>query len=373
MAAKKRPYLIVPKLVEQPTWGGDYIVNLKGWKKKKDFLAKRIGQSYELFSGTKLLVNIKNSQDERFSGELGSPDKPEIFNQTGYKKNTDYIDLKTATSFYKKIPLIKINQSNGNSFQIHIKKENDRWLPKLESCYYLEDGLVTFGVKKNTDIKAYKKACLLIEKKMNQLSSSVKNKKISIKEARRQSMEFIKRINPWQFVNTHIVKKDTVGPGVLGVQHSWEEDDRFPMGLVNYEIQQDVMDPVSTIRSFDKGKIKDDGSVREIHIEDYFKYLDTDSDHNDLKKMTPIRKGNRLLTTKYYCLDILEIKKELIDKTNGSFSHLFVKNGKVKIDCEDGSVSLSKGHSCFIPENVVAYKIKAQESNSVILKTFLEL
>lgn len=369
----KRPYLIVPKLIEQPTWGGDYILRLKNWLEKKDFLNRKIGQSYELFSGSKLLLNIHDSEDERFTGELGSPDEATIFNNTGYQKNKEYIELNEITSFVKRIPLIKINQSNGNSFQIHIKKADGRWLPKSESCYYLEDGAVTFGIKKNINLSEYKRACLSIDKKMNELSLRVKNKEININRARNTADKFIKKINPWQYVNVHVVKKYTVGPGVLGVQHSWEEDKRFPQGLVNYEIQQDLMDPVSTIRCFDKGKMKDDGSIREIHIEDYFKYLDASLDHNDLEKMIPKQQDSRLLTTEFYCLNILILDKELIDNTNKSFSHLFVRDGKISVETDSGSVILGQGHSCFISEVVSQYKIRPIKKNTVVLKTFIEI
>ena len=372
MLNTKRPYLIIPKLIEQPTWGGDYILQIKNWSEKDNFINKKIGQSYELFSGSKLLLNIKDSQENSFVGELGSPDEATIFNNTGYQKSKDYVELQEATSFYERIPLIKINQSNGNSFQIHIKKSDGRWIPKMESCYYLEDGVVTFGIKKGINLSDYKNACLTIDKKMSYFILKTKYKNMSIEEARKIADSLIKEINPWQYINIHVVKKHTIGPGVLGVQHSWEEDSRFPQGLVNYEIQQDVMDPASTIRSFDKGKIKDDGTIRKIHIEDYFKYLDTDPNHNDLEKMTPIRQGNRLLTTEYYSLDILEVKNEMTDKTNNSFSHLFVRNGKVSIEAEEGILTLSKGHSCFIPEIVSGYRIKPLERESVVLKTFIE-
>ena len=67
--------------------------------------------------------------------------------------------------------------------------------------------------------------------------------------------------------------------------------------------------------------------------------------------------------------DKLEIEKEIIDNTNNSFVHLFVREGKVEIIAENGKVILSKGHSCFIPEFVKSYKIRALNNKSIILKT----
>lgn len=133
------------------------------------------------------------------------------------------------------------------------------------------------------------------------------------------------------------------------------------------------MDPASTIRSFDKGKIKDDGSIRKIHIEDYFKYLDTDPIHNNLQKMTPKKQGNRLLTTEFYCLDILEVNDEIIDLTRDSFVDLFVREGKVLVESESKEkIFLTKGFSCFIPETVGRYKIKPFKKESVVLKAFIK-
>lgn len=377
MISLKRPFLIVPKLIEQLTWGGRYILNYKNWRNLPFLKNKKIGQSYELFGQSKLLTKINDSQDEKFIPEVGSPDVDKIYNKTLYKKNVDYLTIDQLTKYVEKIPLIKFTQSNGNSFQIHIKKgaKSNRWLPKPESWYYFEDGLITFGIKRNINLEDYKKSCRIIEAEIKQLSEAIKKRKISLDGAKKAASQFIKKINPWQFVNLHLVKKFSVVDSSSGsIHHSWEEDlEKYPLGNVLYEIQKDVMDPVSTIRSFDKGKFKPDGSTREIHIEDYFKYLDTDPDHNDIKKMTPRQKGNRLLTTKYYCLDILEIDKEVVDNTNKSFTHLFVRDGKIYVECSDGLVILARGHSCFIPETVTDYKIKPIKEKAIVLKTFVEL
>ena len=50
MILNKRPYLIVPKLIVQPTWGGRYISELKDWdglsflKEKKNWSKLRAFQ-----------------------------------------------------------------------------------------------------------------------------------------------------------------------------------------------------------------------------------------------------------------------------------------------------------------------------------------
>jgi hypothetical protein len=108
---------------------------------------------------------------------LGTADETKIFNKTCYVEGKDYVNLREVTSLYDKIPLIKINQSCGNSFQIHIKKSDGRWLPKMESSYFLEDGVITFGIKKGISVDDYKNACLKIDKKIEGIKCKNKKRK----------------------------------------------------------------------------------------------------------------------------------------------------------------------------------------------------
>jgi len=390
MMLKRKPYLVVPKFIEQPTWGGNYITTLKSWENVPFLTEKKIGQSYELYSDSKLLLEIDQSDDKRCIPELGYADTPDIMQKFfTLRKNHDYTALPylieqypreilgriSADNYRKKPLLIKINQSAGNSFQLHIKPgiKHKRWQCKPESWYYLEDGFITFGIKPNIYIADYKKACLLIEKKVMELSKKILEKSLSLDDAKRQIKEFIYSNDPHQFVNLHHIKKgEMVDLSLGGIHHSWEENlEACPLGNVLYEVQLNVMDPVSTIRSFDQGKIKSDGTIRKVHIEDYFQLIDTDPDRNDLKKMKIIRKENKLLKTKYYSLDILEISQPITETTNNSFVHLFVRNGKAQIKCDEGKVILGKGHSCLVPEFAKTYRITPFK-DSVILKTYIE-
>jgi len=65
-----RAYLIIPKLIEQPTWGGRYIMKEKGWQKHPD-AQRKIGQSYELYSGSYLSL-ATDTADAAFQPELDS-------------------------------------------------------------------------------------------------------------------------------------------------------------------------------------------------------------------------------------------------------------------------------------------------------------
>ena len=43
------------ELIEQPSWGGRYIVDLKGLSNDPQWAGKRVGQSYELAKASKLI------------------------------------------------------------------------------------------------------------------------------------------------------------------------------------------------------------------------------------------------------------------------------------------------------------------------------
>lgn len=362
MSNLHRPFLIIPKLILKPTWGGTYIAEMKGWANISNIQNKVIGQSYELFSGTKLALLITDTYDPRFMPEVGYDDSPETQKEGfGLKEEVDYINIPESADL-----LIKINHSKGNSFQLHRKPglNDSRWINKAEAWYYLEHGKLTFGVKKEANLEEYKKVCLEIEGFMKGLSLQVTNGQKGIDDARVEAEIFIKDKNPWQFVNMHEVKKyEIVDPSLGGIHHSWEEDDqKYPLGNVVYEVQEDVMDPVSTIRCFDQGKIKDDGSIREIHIEDYFKYLDTNEVNNDINR-------SRDLNNAIFAMDVLTIETTKSYATEKSFHHLFVRDGGMEVVSGGVTLKVNRGHSVYVPSKL-SYIINPMSSDTVILKTY---
>ncbi len=377
----KRPFLVIPRLIEQPTWGGLYIAQFKGID--SSFLRdKKFGQSYEL-SGSSVLSLADSTVDRHFKDDLVALNAPEADLTT-----QDSIQLSELVSQNPKeilgpqvknstMPLlIKFTQALGNSFQLHIPKSfsSSYWRPKPESWYYLEDGLITFGIKKGTDLMAYKTVCLVIDEKMKELSSSVISKKISLQEAKTQANLFIKKQNPWQFVNVHRIKKHTVVDlSQGGLHHSWEEDALgFPLGNVVYEVQLDVPDDSSTIRSFDKGKFFPDGSIRKIHIDDYFAAINTKPEKNDLSLALRKKTGNCLLQTTHYSLDLLSIQKETMQNTTTSFVHLFVLEGEgVEVETQNQTIVVGRGYSCFIPFATSAFSLSPVEEKTLVLKTYI--
>lgn len=391
LSMHRKPYLVIPKLIPQPTWGGDYIPALKNWESLAALKDLKIGQSYELFGDSKLLLTITDSRNEGFVPELGSADSTDTLDENfPYEAGKDFVVLSQVctedpdgilgASIFKRfgtMPLLnKLTQSLGNSFQLHIKPHvfHSRWQPKAESWYYLEQGLLTCGIQEGISVDEYKDTCKDIEQKMKGLSRAVLEKKLSLEEAKDQAKKYIQDNDPHRFVNIHEVEKYAlIDLSKGGLHHSWEENkEKFPLGNVLYEVQQDVMDPVCTVRSFDQGKFKDDGSIREIHIDDYFNLLDTDPESNKIETLTQHPQGERLLTTEFYCLDIVEVTtSSKIQKIQNSFEHLYVRVGVVEVKAADGVVTLSAGHSCFIPFNVQEYGLTSS-NHAVVLKTFIE-
>ncbi len=373
-----RPYLINPTLIEQPTWGGDYIVNYKGWNNRPGFANKKIGQSYELYGKSKLAIDISDTSDPRFGTDIDSPvtTNSSLNLEELIKKNPSNVLGPAIYQKYGKMPLlIKFTQALGNSFQLHAKSgvTNPRWKPKAESWYYFEDGYITLGIKKGIDLTSYKHTCIQINEKMEELSSTVRAGTMSPTDAATQAKEFIQKLNPWQFINLHQVKKyDLIDLSIGGLHHSWEENASIaPLGNVLYEVQQDVADEFATIRSFDQGKMKDNGEIRQIHIDDYFQFIDASEASNDIEHAKRKHKGSRLLATPFYTLDLLTITGTMTEKISDSFVHLFVRDGDVDVVTGNNILHLAKGHSCFVPWVVNSYEIRSGTPASVVLRTYI--
>ncbi|PIS09625.1 hypothetical protein COT75_00275 [Candidatus Beckwithbacteria bacterium CG10_big_fil_rev_8_21_14_0_10_34_10] len=396
----KRIYLIVPRLIEQPTWGGNYIANFKGWGKGKSFSNFKIGQSYELTSNSNLHPNISDSNSSKFNPELVMAKNRKEFLYSGNKNElmnlNELIRVNPRLALGKnalekhgqkvKI-LIKFTQAKGNSYQLHVRKkdENRKWLFKPESWYFFEPGLLTLGVKDLNKIKLFKNTCLNILKQMSYISDKIKKKEISLKDGRKKSEEVVKNYNPQQFVNlVKANKNDLIDLSLGGIHHSWEEPKAInPKGNIVYEVQLDIKDKQSTLRCFDQGKIKNDGSIRNLNIKEYFKYINKEEasnipENHFLKPKTLFEKlenkGERLLNTNDYTMEKIYFKNKLsnnLNRTNNSYQHLFVQKGEVRVESENSHVILTQGHSCFIPAVVSKYNLVSNKSQSEVLKTYV--
>jgi len=358
---KGRPYLVVPKLIPQPTWGGEYILKLKSWDKFQSLLGEKFGQSYELYSDTKLAEDIFDTANPAFG--------PENYNISFTTKN--------ISDFYtngKKPLLIKLNQALGNSFQLHIKPEtrDPFWKTKPESWYFLEPGFITLGIKPDVNLKDYKKTCQKIADFMDLLSQDINDGRLNVETAREDAKKYISENDPHQFIQ--FVKTDKFSAVDLShgaIHHSWEEDtSRYPLGNIVFEVQLDAMDDVATIRAFDQGKIKDDGSVRKMNIADYFKHLDSDPEHNKIENLMAKKEANPIIKSKFYEMAVLELDIKQENQNNKNHLHFYVREGKLKITAGETTVTVGCGHSCFIPPDVDKYILDPIEKNTVILKTY---
>ena len=71
---KIQSYIIIPNLIEQPTWGGFYLAKHKKLSNPV-FKTKKIGQSYELYEFSNL--SEKTSTKTNPSIELGNSKNPQ--------------------------------------------------------------------------------------------------------------------------------------------------------------------------------------------------------------------------------------------------------------------------------------------------------
>ncbi|PWU23686.1 hypothetical protein C5B42_02130 [Candidatus Cerribacteria bacterium 'Amazon FNV 2010 28 9'] len=389
-----RPYLIAHRLIPQLTWGGTYIAS---HKKIEDESVKSmmIGQSYEL-TGTSSLSSVERSGKlpvEIADSKLGDVvevvgDRSSLFSLPSLiDQDPEHVLGKKVSSAHKKMPLlIKFTQAKGNSFQVHVHPgaEFNHWKPKPESWYFFEKGKVTLGLKKPLNVEAYKKVCKEIEMKANELASSVKGKGLSISEARKELASFITQYSPYQYVNELTVDAGTiVDLSAGGIHHSWEEGAEIQNGNIVYEVQVDVMDNECTLRSFDKGKIGDDGSLRPIHINEYFQALDIDEVHNDpmmyMKKSIVVPSDGiekiPLFETLHYSACEFSFAKEYTGSecttdAQQSFHHLFVKRGDISIQAGSTTLFVGQGNSVFIPACTGAYTLRT-DTTAQVIKTWM--
>lgn len=390
----RRPYLVIPKLVEQPTWGGQLIVKTKGWSDRADIAGLKIGQSYELYSLSNLSV-LESTDDPLFAGELS--DRDSVALQTHVEHAVALADLVAASAVEtlgqeildargpRLNLLLKYTQALGNSYQAHIKDgtQHPTYLPKPESWYYFEPGLVTLGVKTGANWDTYRTACEAIEKGILELGAQVKSGALSYAAAQPKIAALIEQYNPKQFVNTVPIAKDQlVDLSAGGLHHSWEEDAAAaPNGNVLYELQAEALDAVATFRSFDKGKMESDGTVRPLQIPEYFEFIDRDPAANDpaahISTAAPDPAAGDasvvpLTKSRHYALEKLTLvgTGTTLSRPITRFMHLFVQSGRITVSTSEGEVTVGTAHSCFIPAAAAKYTVRSLADQSEILISY---
>jgi mannose-6-phosphate isomerase class I len=364
----KGPWQVQDELIEQPSWGGHYIIDLKGLSDVPEWHGKKVGQSYELAKESKLIDPstgdvhaIKNLIAENATGLLGK----KVVDKFGPEMNL----------------LIKLTQAKGNSFQVHLPegKKLGHWLPKPEAWFYLAPGLFTFGMKKGTSFEAFSQVLRSIDDEMHRLSHEVKEGKRTVQDARAQAAQRIESLNPYAYVN--VVEADTddvIDLTAGGIHHSWEEDNqRFPQGNLVYEVQVDVQDEYCSMRGFDKGKFLDDGSLRPTHVNDYLATIENDDEHNELSRHigkpkvisdNGVAKVEVVFRTPYFNTDriTLTTHEHFPQSLADGFHHLFIHAGECKI----GDRVLKQGESYVVPADLGEYALVAVDAVT-IFKTYL--
>lgn len=371
MKLQKKPYLIAPKLYEQPTWGGSLIGEHKGWQDRPDVKGKKIGQSYELYDGTQI-VEMTDSSLPEFGPEGAVTGYSLAQLARGNEKNIFGPNVVDAQK--ERLLLIKFTQAMGNSFQLHVRmdRETARWKAKPESWYFLKAGAVTLGVNKDTKVADYKACCVWIDAYMHELSDQVQKGTLSLSDAKAKAGAFITKENPHQYVNFHIVPEHTLVDLSGGeLHHSWQEYEPQPWGNYVYEVQRDVKDDYCTLRSFDQGKFKDDGTVRTLTIEDYFANINPDPAYNELSGHLITPTGENLMKSDFYSLDELHLSTKREMNVGGSYDHLWVREGTVEVVGPGGAVTLTAGHSAFVPWDVATYSIVPISAKAVLLRTYV--
>ncbi len=384
-----RPYLVHPKLIEQPTWGGQYIAGAKGWGAHPDLARVKIGQSYELFSGSNLSL-AESSNDPTFTYEL--TDRDAVAQATAPDYSVPLASLTSDEPAKVLGPnksvlnlLIKYTQALGNSFQVHLKDgvSHPVFKPKPESWYYFEPGLITFGVKPDIDWAEYERVCREIESAIKQIGEHLAAKTITYDGAQAEIKVLLENKDPWRFVNAVPTAKDQlVDLSAGGIHHSWEEDaTHAPLGNILYELQAEALDNISTFRNFDKGKIGQSGKIRDLQIDEYFLAIDRSPEANDPKrhmrtarnvKSTDDYSLGRLMASNYYSLDKLDLRRQQANYTEEitGYRHLFVKSGRITVAAGDTAITVGTAHSCFIPAAAQLYHVTSLTPASEVLVSF---
>jgi mannose-6-phosphate isomerase class I len=363
------PWQVKDALIEQPSWGGRYIVDLKGLTDDPAWKEKKVGQSYEMAKASVLLD--PSGEEEVALHDLIASDPAGVLGQKVLDKFGPDLSL-----------LIKLTQAKGNSFQVHLPEGQTlgHWVPKPEAWFYLAPGLYTFGLKAGTDFEAYSRVLHTIDDDMGRLSREVQGGRFTVDDARAQAGERIKVLDPFAYVNlVEAETDDVIDLTAGGIHHSWEDDPvRFPNGNLVYEVQVDVPDDKCSMRGFDKGKILDDGSLRPTHIKDYLATINQDPAHNQInqhvRKPEVVSEGNgakteSLFRTAHFNTDRVTITagSSLPQSLADGFHHVFVHAGEAKV----GGQALSQGRSYVFPAAMGEYTLTAGGKDAVLLKTYL--
>ena len=79
-----------------------------------------------------------------------------------------------------------------------------------------------------------------------------------------------------------------------------------------------------------------------------------------------------MLRTPYYNLDKLMLQQEsaTFEGALTQFKHFFVKSGRIEVSAGTTTVTVTAGHSCFVPAGAGSYTIKNLADKSEVLVSY---
>ncbi|MBT3181900.1 MAG: hypothetical protein HN337_05255 [Deltaproteobacteria bacterium] len=428
-----KPIICDAKIVEQPTWGGTAILKKKGLIDKPEWVGKKAGQAYENHAHLPVktddgwsftVLDVSLVLGEAFLGKVAYRIVPAMGQ------------------------LRKYTEAFGNSFQMHLDHperierdgRKELLIPKGEAMRYLDQpGLLTCGVRCNGDAdwQDYEKRLRRIESEMKELSQQVLSGKMDLDTAKKEATEVVHRNNPYRWVNLlRPEPDDVVDFSVPKRHHSWEEVNELTRKLFNdasHELQKydDIRinkldeiqtglyvdldgkyldtpsvtidefsrksltekrksvlvltDDNSSIRGFDKGKFRNDGSLRSLDLDSYFKFIAREKKMNSpqsaIVKPRAFNSSEGLIlkyifATNQYAFTVIETSKkndeqiyaksfsEKFCNTHDSYHHIYVDAGPALISFEDDfdPVTVEEGYSVFLNAQLGKYGVNPAKS-----------
>jgi hypothetical protein len=424
----EEPIACEAELIEQPTWGGTAILEKKGLRDDPVWRGKKVGQAFE--NHAQLPVRLPDGWTVSIldvSLVLGEP----FLGPVAWRTVPAMGQLRKDTEAY------------GNSFQMHLAEPAwiDRagrptlLIPKSEAMRYLDKpGLLSCGLKCRTDAEwaDYERRLRNIGAGMGELSSKVLAGRLDLLEAGRGARRLILDNNPYVWVNLLIPRpEEVVDFSTPRRHHNWEENneatrelfaaagfdlarlqgldvnklDEIQVGLyidlagtavhqkpislaefagLNLIRKRErvivLTDDNSSIRGFDKGKFKADGSLRPLDVDTYFAYIDRRPEANiperaivkpDVRRLAEGTIRRYDFATGMYAFTVLETSKpnpgrEFSRSFHGRFSaatdsyhHIYADRGPVLITFESGRepAELRQGYSVFLSGSMGEYGI----------------
>lgn len=328
-----RPYIVVPTLIPQPTWDGDYIASHKRIKELIGNL--NIGQSYELFSGS--FLSSRRSSTHLPSLHLADGNDPTTIPKA-IVANDQLISLQDLINIDPKAVLgqkamdgysyqmnlvIQITQSKSIKFQLPEPNPTSQRSSNPKACLFLEPGRLTSGAN--------------LEKFQNDLTAKTDNQSISSR-----------------FKTINISKNQVADFSKVSLNFARNDRNFLPDGNVMFMLEANLFDATAH-------PVRSDDPITDKECQKHSYSFATDLKKSKIHKRSSTQTIKSHLTTPYYRLDEWIFSSPLSNKfttTTDCFQHLFVRSGRVEFASHDGTrLEISQGFGVFVPASTGAYSL----------------